>query len=183
MRSLAAFFDRARPDIFAVSEIDAGDALALATRFALQWGYRGAQSVFWRSDLRAVAMRDNYLPFSPSRPFDRRGIIELTLQFANSPCTVLATQIGADRDQRIREMRHLRTVARGAAHACLVFAVLPSGRIDLTDLGFKRAGCRGVADEALYVRGFDIAQAQDDKHAHRGIGTPLVAKLSLTPSA
>jgi hypothetical protein len=177
MRSLAAFYDRVRPDVLAVCEIDAGDALALATRFALQWAYRGGQAVFWLGALRATGIRDNYLPFSPVRPFERRGIVEVTMQIADAPATILATHVAAEREQRIREVRHLRTVARGAHPACIVFAVMPASRIELGGLGFTRAGCRGVDNEALYVRGYHIEQAADDVQPHRGIGTPLVARL------
>lgn len=180
MRSLAAFYDRVRPDVLAASEIDSGDALALATRFALQWAYRGGQAMFWQSALHATEIRDTYLPFSPARPFERRGIVEVSMQIATVPSTILATHVGAEREQRIRELRHLRSVARDANHACIVFAVMPAGRVELGGLGFTRAGCRGVDNEALYVRGFDIEHAADDAQPHRGIGTPLVARLRIT---
>lgn len=182
MRSLAAFYDRARADVLAVTEIDAGDALALATRFALQWAYRGGQAVFWQRGLRATAIRDNYLPFSPARPFERRGVVEVTLQVFGAPCTVLATKVSAQREPRVREVRHLRTVARGAQRACIVLAVMPPNSAELRGLDFVRAGCRGVDDEAIYVRGLSIARAGGDNHAHKGIGTPLLAELVPIPA-
>lgn len=177
MRSLAAFYDRAAPEILAVCEIDAGDALALATRFALQWAYRGGQAVFWQSTMRATGIRDNYLPFTPARPFERRGIVEVTMQMFERPGAVLATQIGTERDQRVREVRHLRSVALTAPRQCIVFSIMPPNRVELGGMGFTRAGCRGVEDEAVFVRGLEIIDARDQGASHRGIGTPIAVRL------
>ena len=169
-----------QPDIFAVSEIDAGDALAIATRFALQWGYRGGQAVFWKPAFVAGPIRDTYLPFSPLRPFERRGLVRVDLQLARASVGVFATQIGPERDQRIREWRYVRNVLRTAAGPALVFCLLPQARSTLSDLGFVRVGCRGVDDECVFARGFAVEEAADDTSAHRGTGTAIVARTRLT---
>lgn len=179
MRSLAAFVARTDPTIFAVSEIDAGDALAIATRFVLEWGYRGGQALFWKAPFQSARIYDAYLPFSAARPFERRGILRVAMQAGNKPLTVVATQIGTQRDQRIRELRALRTVLRKVEGACIVFCVFASGRIDLLDLGLTRAACRGTHDEAIYTRGFTVTGAHEDTTPHRGIGTPTIAQLHL----
>ena len=179
-RSLAAILERVQPDIFAVCEIDAGDALAMATRFVLQWGYRGGQALFWRPELRAGPIRDAYLPYSPMRPFERRGMVGVDLQIGAREVALLATQIGAQRDQRIREWRSVRTTLRTVAGAAVVFCVLPAGKVGLEDLGFVRAGCRGVDDECIFARGLEILEAGDDTSPHRGIGATLVARLRTT---
>ena len=179
MRSLAAFVARTDPTIFAVTEIDAGDALAIATRFELQWGYRGGQALFWKSPFQSARVYDAYLPFSPARPFERRGILRVAMQADDTPLTVVATQIGTQRDQRIRELRALRTALRKVEGACLVFCIFASGKIDLHDLGLARATCRGTHDEAIYTRGFTVTNAHEDTASHRGIGTPTLAQIQL----
>lgn len=176
MRSLAAFLARTNADVFAACEIDAGDALAVATRFALQWGYRGGQALFWKPALTALSVQDTYLPFSPLRPFERRGFLSVAIRGLTG-FTAVATQIGRERDQRIRETRYLRTRLRALEGSAIVFGIIGTSRTDLYDLGFVRAGCRGADDEAIYVRGFRVLAAGEDAAGHRGIGVPLCAQL------
>ena len=177
MRSLAAFLARSNADMFAVCEIDAGDALALATRFALQWGYRGGQALFWKPALNAAAVRDAYLPFSPLRPFERRGFVHVPLAVGAMRFAAIATQIGRERPQRVRELRYLRSRLRELEGAAILFGIIGSSRVDLYDLGFVRAGCRGADDETIYARGFRVLDAGEDGAAHRGIGVPLCARV------
>gem|GEM_PF-4517502 len=133
--------------------------------------------MFWKPALAAGTIRASYLPFSPLRPFDRRGMVSVDLQFGAHKGAVLATQIGTERDRRIREWRYLRSALRKTNGSALVFAALPASRIGLTDLGFVRVGCRGVDDECIFARGFDIEEAAEDAAAHRGIGTAKLAQL------
>ncbi len=179
MHALAAFIARAQPHILGISEIDSGDALALATRFALQWAYRGGQAVFWKPQFKAVSVSNAHPPFSPLRPFERRGVVRVDLEIAGAPVRVFATQMSAERERRIRELRYLRTSLRQTDGPCIVFCVSPPSRIEYGDLGFTRAGCRGVHDETVWVRGFDVRGARDER-PERGIGTPLVAALAAT---
>ncbi|GAC1391765.1 MAG: hypothetical protein NVSMB31_09380 [Vulcanimicrobiaceae bacterium] len=166
----------------AICEIDAGDALAIATRFAMQWGYRGGQAVFWKTRFSALTIRDEYLPFSPARPFERRGFLRIALRSEHTHLKIVATQIGTEREMRIRELRHLRAALREERDPCIVFSILPPGRVGLKDLGFERAGCRGVHDEAIYTHGFSLVEAYEDRHSHPGLGTPMYAKLRVIPT-
>ncbi|MFN2529156.1 MAG: hypothetical protein ABR584_10625 [Candidatus Baltobacteraceae bacterium] len=146
----------------------------------MQWGYRGGQAVFWKPALASGPIRASYLPFSPLRPFERRGMVAVDLQFGAHKVGVLATQIGTARDGRIREWRYVRSALRRRAGTALLFAAVPPSRIGLTDLGFVRVGCRGVDDECIFVRGFDVEEAADDAAAHRGIGRAILARLRAT---
>lgn len=152
----------------------------MATRFALQWGYRGGQAVFWNPAFVAGPIRDTYLPFSPLRPFERRGLVRVDLQLASANVGVFATQIGPGRDQRIREWRYVRNALRDTAGPALVLCVLPQARASLSDMDFMRVGCRGVDDECVFARGFEVEEARDDSSAHRGIGTAILARTRLT---
>ena len=178
MRSLAAFLAQSQPHIVAVCDIEPGDALALATRFALQWVYRGGQALFWRPQYEALKIVDAYLPFSPLRPFSRRGVVRVDVMIAGVAVRVFLTQIGSRRDARIRELRYLRETLRETQGPCILFAVAPPSRIHYGDLGFVRAGCPGVDGETVWARGFEIATARADR-PHPGIGTPLLVWLNL----
>lgn len=114
------------------------------------------------------------------RPFERRGMVEVDLKFGAHKVCVVATQIGTERDRRVREWRYLRSALRQTAGSSLVFAAVPASRIGLTDLGFIRVGCRGVDDESIFARGFEIEEAADDAAAHRGIGRAILARLRAT---
>lgn len=182
MRSLASFIDRADPDVLALCEIDAGDALALATRFVRQWAYRGSQALFWKPHLHQVRVRDAYLPRSPLRPFERRGFLRVAAHVDRQSLDLVVTQIAAERDQRVRDLRYLRTSLRQIGRAALVFAILPRSRIGLQDLGF-RSIVAGSDQETIFAGGVEVIEAARDPHAHRGIGTPLLARVGVTPKA
>ncbi len=153
MQRFAAFVDDADPDILAVCEIDAGDALALATRFTREWAYRGAQALFWRAPVRAQVVHDLYLPYVLQRPFDRRGLLRIDAEDASGPLAIFATQFAPDRTAAIAEVRFankhvqeaaLRTVAfvQGGSTPALV------GRGVVTIAEDEASGLR------LYTRGF-----------------------------
>src|SRR5581483_9148979 len=110
--SLASLVDDARPDVLAVCEIEPGDALSLATRFALQWAYRGRQALFWSARVRADAVHDLYLPRA-GRPFERRGLLRVDASLDGDPCALVATQFASDRGERIPELRFARSQLRG----------------------------------------------------------------------
>ena len=48
-RTLAERVTASHPDVLSLSEIDDGDALALATQFGYQWAHRGGQALFWNA--------------------------------------------------------------------------------------------------------------------------------------
>ena len=137
MRSLAFFLAESDPDIMALGEIDAGDALALATRFDRQWAYRGGQALLWNGRVVAHEVHDLYLPVAPLA-FERRGLLRVDGECDGAPAALFATQFGADRN-RIREMRFARGHARAAPATAIVFVTAPFRRI-----GFSGFGVRGA---------------------------------------
>ncbi len=154
MRSLAAFLSERNPDIFAICEIDAGDALALATRFERQWAYRGAQAMFWNPRFCATRVVDEYLPFVATRPFERRGLLRVEGSMDGQACTLVATQIALPREARIPELRVLRKTLRAIANAAVLFVHLPIDGRGFSDLGFVRANHResAIGAERIYVK-------------------------------
>ncbi|MBV8688995.1 MAG: endonuclease/exonuclease/phosphatase family protein [Candidatus Eremiobacteraeota bacterium] len=182
MRSLAAFIDRVDPDVLALCEIDAGDALALATRFARQWAYRGSQALLWKPRVHQARVRDAYLPRTPLRPLERRGLLRVATQVGEYPLNLVATQIGAQREQRVRDLRYLRSSLRRIGTQCLLLAVLPDSAIGVGDLGFRKL-VSGSDHESIFARGLEIVESSYDPYDHRGIGRPLVAGVRLTPKA
>ncbi len=131
--------------------IDAGDALALATRFACGWAYRGRQALFWRDGFTAHELHDRYLPVTPLRPFDRRGFLEVRGNYCGEPLALIAVQFAKDRS-RVRELRFVRTRLRAITGRALLFVAgyHQSGRVGFSDLGFLRL--RGAADCGIYAR-------------------------------
>lgn len=146
MRRLAAFVDERKPQVIGICDIDAGDALSLATRFALQWAHRGRQALFWKMPFHAHDVHDRYLPVRGARLFDRRGLLIVGAELDGAPCMLAATQISGEREGFIPEMRFARRHLRGAQRAML-FADAPDYGIGFSDLGFAR-----IAD-GIFVRG------------------------------
>lgn len=147
MRALAEFVAGAAPHAMGVCEIDAGDARLLATRFALQWAYRGRQALFWTEPFQAHAVHDRYLPLRAARVFDRRGLLIVDADLNGEPCVLAATQLRGERESYVPELRFARRHLRGRAQT-LLFADVPAGRGGFTDLGFAQ-----IAD-GLFARGF-----------------------------
>ena len=150
MRKLAAFADAQRPQVMGVCEIDAGDALSLATRFALQWAYRGRQALFWKAPFRAQTVHERYLPVRGARLFDRRALLIVDTELDGEPCTLAATQLSQERGSFVPELRFARAHLRGSQRA-LVFVDMPEYRTGFADLGLRRV------DDGIFARGFDAA--------------------------
>jgi hypothetical protein len=137
LRTLAETFARRDPMIACVHGIDAGDALALATRFEREWAYRGREALFWRGVIRAQAVHDRYLPLDPGRPFERRGLLQVEATHEGLSLALVATTFGDDRAARIRDLRFARSVLRSIEGAAVAF--LGNGakaEAGLRDLGF-----------------------------------------------
>ncbi|HEV3152379.1 MAG TPA: hypothetical protein VGZ02_01095 [Candidatus Baltobacteraceae bacterium] len=149
-RKLTAFIAERTPDVFAVSEIQPGDALAIATRFARQWAYRGRQALFWNARLTPVEIVDQYLP--PAAFANRRGLIVVRGSIDGRACSVAVTHLHAARSRRIPELRFLRTMLRSQSGPAVLFASLPPGRIGVRDLGFREA--RAQTPE-VWIREFE----------------------------
>ncbi len=141
----------ARPSFFAIHGIDAGDALAVATRFDCGWAYRGGQALFWRDRFTPHDVHDRYLPLAPLRPFDRRGLLEVAGDYGRKPLTLVAAQLAKDRS-RIRELRFMRRELRAIEGRVLLFVAGhdEGQRIGFGDLGFFRLG--GSAACQIYAR-------------------------------
>ncbi len=151
IREFAERIAAEQPALFAIHGIDAGDALALATRFDCGWAYRGRQALFWRDGFAVHEVHDRYLPIVPLRPFDRRGLLEVRGDYAGKPLVLIAAQFAKDRS-RIRELRFVRGELRRISGRALLFVAghYESARIGFGDLGFLRM--RGLADCAIYAR-------------------------------
>lgn len=92
-----------------------GDALAFATRFDLQWAYRGSQALFWQSAFERAQCTDLYLPLHLRRPFQRRGLVQVHVECAQRAFTITLTQFSPERDVRAIEMQFVRTSLRNDA--------------------------------------------------------------------
>lgn len=179
MRSLAAFCDAFDPDVLALTEVESGDALALATRFARQWLYRGNQALFWKTTLRARRIHDAYLPFSPLHPFERRGLLRIDLESPDGQTlAAFATAVGDGRDQRIRETRYVRTQLRMTSGPAILFARIPVLRTGFKDLDFRGIAQRGA--EHIFARGVSN-EAILETASYGGIGTPIAATVHVIP--
>jgi hypothetical protein len=157
MRSLASLVAREAPDVLAVCEIDPGDALSVATRFALQWAYRGRQALFWRDVLAAREVHDVYLPVRPERPFERRGFIRVDAMYNRRECALVTTQFSSDRNALVPELRFVRTQLRRVARDAVVFVHLRDRAIAFEDLGFRNMAIQSGGADRVYVRGFESA--------------------------
>ena len=179
MHSLAACVARYDPGVLAVSQIDAGDALALATRFARQWAYRGGQALFWKPDFRAERVWDNYLPFVASRPFDRRGFLRVDGYLCDRRCSLFVTFFGRARSQSVPEMRCVRDELRRCDGAAIAFLHgLPSP--GLGDLGFQDTSADAKRHDRIYARGL-VRQGQERSEGmYPRLGMPAFADLVIT---
>ena len=110
MRKLAAFVAQTTPDFLAICEIGSGDARSLATRFALQWAYRGRQAIMWTPAFTPQKVHDRYLP--APHPFDRRGFVRVDGTLGDIPCALMTTQFASDRSTRDAQLRFARTQLR-----------------------------------------------------------------------
>lgn len=141
MRRLAEVFALHDPDVACVHGIDAGDALALATRFDRQWGYRGGEALYWNASVRARSVHDRYMPAAPMRPFERRGLLQVDATCRGQALTLVATSFGEDRATRIRDLRFARSALRSISTDAIAFvANAVSSRIGFEDLGFRVLG-------------------------------------------
>ena len=160
MRSLAAFVDSCDADIFCVHDIESGDAFALATRFAREWAYRGSQALFWNEHFSAEKIVDRYLPASPLRPFDRRGLLQVNGKCCDAALSVFATQLADGRAQRARELRFARTALHASEMLAIAFAALPDRRFGLQGAGFQDVTPGEAQTLGCYVRGFVRGEAR-----------------------
>jgi hypothetical protein len=174
MRSLASFLAESDPDVMALGEIDAGDALALATRFDRQWAYRGGQALLWNARVTAHEVHDLYLPVAPLA-FERRGLLRIDGECDAAPLALFATQFGSDRNN-VREMRFARTHARTAPSLAMMFVTSPLGRIGFSDLGYEAMEEHDTSDQVeIAARGFHLERLRSGV-VGGGIGAALLVR-------
>ena len=175
MRALAALVASADPDVTALSEIDAGDALATATRFNCEWAYRGGQALLWKRGAVAHDVFDLYLPVSALRPFARRGLLRVDADIGKVPLHVFATQFAADRSA-IRDLRFARSAVRRVEGNVLLFISDPAP----SRIGFADEGLRSVATAprlAIWARGFELG-VERSAESENGLGPLAVVRAT-----
>jgi len=177
MRSLAAFVDGCDADIFCVHDIESGDAFALATRFAREWAYRGSQALFWNARFTAEAVRDRYLPVSPLRPFDRRGLLHVNGNWNDSALSLFGTQLSEDRAQRARELRFVRTAIRAHETLAIAFVASPDRRFGFRGAGFADVTPSEAETLGCYVRGFVRGEARVENES-RDIAEAMICAMT-----
>lgn len=155
MRALAESIAQERPGVIAVSEIEPGDALALATRFAMQWAYRGHQALFWSAAFQALRVRDLYLPSQPALRLERRGFLYVEAEFSGRLCALASTQFSEERRARIAELRFARGLLRNTPDDAIFCAHLRESRIGFEDLGFRETGNASRSPAHVYLRGME----------------------------
>jgi len=156
MRVIAESIASHGTEIFCVHGVDEGDALALATRFDCGYAYRGRQALLWTRRYVAREVLDRYLPSSPLRPFDRRGLLEVEGSLDGAALALIATQFAQERALRVREVRFARTVLRGTNGAALLFVTgVASGAISFADLSFMTI----ASDAGTLVAARDVRAA------------------------
>lgn len=177
MRSLAAFYDAHLPDVFAICRMTPGDALAFATRFSLQWAYRGRQALFWTPEFTGARCEDPYLPFHLPRPLDRRALIRIDVERGVQTVTFAATEFARTQTQRAAEMRFVRGALRKMHSPAVFFAHVAAQYAKFADLGFEDVSGDPDVRERIYARGLRVERAVLVPE-QRGIGPVTVAKLA-----
>lgn len=126
MRSVAEAVDARAPAIFCVHGIEEGDALALATRFAYDYAYRGRQALFWNASFTARGVLDR-----------DRSVLRVEGTFAGGRLALVATRFSNERAIRVRELRNVRTLVRATKSPALLFVTgVVAGEAGFADLGF-----------------------------------------------
>jgi len=136
------------PAIFSVHGIEEGDALALATRFACEYAYRGRLAIFWNATFAAREIVDR-----------NRGLLRVNGTFAGGRLALVARRFSSARASRVRELRQVRTELRTTKSAALLFVTgVVEGETGFADLGF-----------AVLANGGDVVVAAREIGAHASI--------------
>ena len=178
MRALAQFVSAADPDVLALSEVDAGDVLAIATRFDRQWAYRGGQAVLWNRRFADAKVHDLYLPAAPLQAFERRGLLRVDGSCDGVELSIFATQFAPDRAS-VRDLRFTRSAIRAArAGRILLFLTdpPPARSAAFRDLDLQAVADGDAADLMLAVRGFEVESCTAGTPTN-GIGAQKVARI------
>lgn len=180
-RALAERIVELRPDVLAVSEIDDGDALAVATQFGYQWAYRGGQALFWNERFVAGRVEEAYLPAPPLQTFERRGLLRVDGRCGSRELSLLTTRFSTGR-ARVRELRLTRTVIREtrASRIVLVIANPPASEAAaFRDLGFIEADACATASFMLAARNCRLREISKRETATDGVGPHVAGTLTV----
>ncbi len=164
------------PDVLSLSEIDDGDALALATQFGYQWAHRGGQALFWNARFVATRVEESYLPAPPLQAFERRGLLRVDGRCGKRDLTLLTTRFASNRT-RARDLRLTRSVIREVrAPSVLLFVANPPevGSAAFRDLGFAQADAYAMPALMLAARGCALRSCAENASAD-GLGAQLLA--------
>jgi hypothetical protein len=157
MRALTEQAIASNPDLLAVSEIDDGDALALATKTNRQWSYRGGQALLWRTKFASFGLHESYL--APAlRSLQWRGVLRVDLRAEETEVSLLTTRFAPDR-RRVRDLRAVRSLLRDAPVERMILCITnppPKGDRVLSDLGFATSDCVAASDALMAVRGCEL---------------------------
>jgi len=178
MRSLAAFYTAHTPQVLAIARMTPGDALALATRFSLQWAYRGRQAVFWQNSFTNARCEDPYLPFHFTRPLDRRALVRVDVERGQRSLTLAATQFARTQAQRVPELRFVRKVLRAVQSRGIFFAHLFPQYAKFADLAFVDVTRGFDGPVRIFVRDASIERVEI-LPAARGISQIACAQLTI----
>ena len=163
------------PDLLAVSEIDDGDALALATKTNRQWSYRGGQALLWRSDFTPIAVHEAYLsPVLPPLPW--RGVLRIDLRAGETTLSMLCTRFAPDR-RAIRDQRFVRTLLRNARLERAILCITnPPANCEraFAHRGFSSSNSVASADVLMTIRGCDL-RTSTTIASGGALGTQIIA--------
>ncbi len=170
----------AHPDVLALSEIDDGDALSVATQFGYQWAYRGGQALFWNARFAAARVEESYLPAPPLQTFERRGLLRVDGRCGKRELTLLTTRFASNR-ARARDLRLTRSVIRETrAPSVLLFIANPSaaGSAAFRDLGFTETESYAMDAQLIAARGCGLRPCGERASAD-GLAGQLVALVTV----
>ena len=162
--------------MLALSEIDDGDALALATQFGYQWAYRGGQALFWNARFVASRVEESYLPAPPLQAFERRGLLRVDGRCGKHELSLLTTRFAPNR-ARARDLRLTRSVIRETrGPRVLLFIANPpaAGSNAFRDLGFAQTDAYALPALMLAARGCALESCLESAGTD-GLGAQLVA--------
>ncbi len=168
------------PDVLALSEIDDGDALSVATQFGYQWAYRGGQALFWNARFAAARIEESYLPAPPLQTFERRGLLRVDGRCGKRELTLLTARFASNRG-RARDLRLTRSVIREIRAPCvLLFVANPpaAGSAAFRDLGFTETESY-VKDALLIAARCCALRASGEDASADGLACQLVALVTV----
>ncbi|HVA32797.1 MAG TPA: hypothetical protein VNG31_01540 [Candidatus Baltobacteraceae bacterium] len=157
-------------DVVALGDVDAGDALSMATRFDRQWAYCGDHALLWKRRLGARSAQS------------RRSLLHVDADCDGTRLHLFATRFSADRT-RIRDLRFTRAAVRAVRGTVILFAgYFMPGRVGFSDLGLCVVQELEAPELAIAARGYDLSLLRLT-HPAGGIGPALLVCATRPASA